>query len=126
MLDKWFGLQALSLRGDTMEAVKALSQHPDFTLKNPNRVRSLYGSFTANQARFHDLSGEGYRMLADLILTLDGQNAQLAARFVPTLGRWRRFEEQRSAMMRAELERIADKPDLSKDTSEQVLKSLGR
>ena len=126
VLDKWFGLQALSLRGDTMEAVKALSQHPDFTLKNPNRVRALYGSFTANQARFHDLSGEGYRMLADLILTLDGQNAQLAARFVPTLGRWRRFEEQRSAMMRAELERIADKPDLSKDTSEQVLKSLGR
>ncbi len=126
VLDKWFGLQALSLRGDTLAAVKTLSQHPDFTLKNPNRIRSLYGSFTANQARFHDASGEGYRMLADLILTLDGQNAQLAARFVPTLGRWRRFEEKRSSLMRAELERIADKDGLSKDTSEQVLKSLGR
>ncbi|WP_420606806.1 aminopeptidase N [Novosphingopyxis sp.] len=126
VLDKWFGLQALSLRGDTLEAVKTLSQHPDFTLKNPNRIRSLYGSFTANQVRFHDESGEGYRMLADLILTLDGQNAQLAARFVPTLGRWRRFEEKRSGLMKAELERIADKEGLSKDTSEQVLKSLGR
>ena len=126
VLDKWFGLQALSLRDDTLEAVKALAEHPDFTLKNPNRVRSLYGSFTANQSRFHDASGEGYRMLADLILTLDGQNAQLAARFVPTLGRWRRFEEKRSGLMRTELERIADKEGLSKDTSEQVLKSLGR
>ncbi len=126
VLDKWFGLQALSLRGDTLDAVKALGRHPDFTLKNPNRVRALYGSFSANQARFHDASGEGYRMLADLILTLDGQNAQLSARFVPTLGRWRRFEEKRSGLMRAELERIADAPGLSKDTSEQVLKSLGR
>ena len=126
VLDKWFGLQALSLRGDTLEAVRALGRHPDFTLKNPNRVRALYGSFSANQARFHDISGEGYRMLADLILALDGQNAQLAARFVPTLGRWRRFEAVRSDLMRAELERIADKDGLSKDTSEQVMKSLGR
>ena len=126
VLDKWFGLQALSLRDDTLEAVKALADHADFTLKNPNRVRALYGSFTANQARFHDESGEGYRMLADLIMTLDDKNAQLAARFVPTLGRWRRFEEKRSVLMRAELERIADKQGLSKDTSEQVLKSLGR
>ena len=77
-----------------------------------------------NPKAFHDASGEGYRLIADLILALDPLNAQTAARFVPPLGRWRRIEAKRSAMMRAELERIAASPDLSRDTREQVGKSL--
>ena len=124
VIDKWFTLQALSLHPEAIEHVKALAKHPDFTLKNPNRVRSLYMAFAGNPHAFHQADGEGYRMLADLILVLDPINPQTAARFVSPLGRWRRIEPNRSALMRAELERIAAAPGLSRDASEQVMRSL--
>ncbi|AZI35936.1 aminopeptidase N [Caenibius tardaugens NBRC 16725] len=123
--DKWFSLQAGSLHPQALEHVKHLAQHPDFTMNNPNRVRSLYMAFAVNPQAFHAASGEGYRMIADLILALDPINAQTAARFVPPLGRWRRIEPGRSALMRAELERVAAAPNLSRDTAEQVGRSLG-
>ena len=125
VIDKWFSLQAGSLHPDVLAQVAALAQHPDFTLGNPNRMRALYMGFAMNPGAFHAAGGEGYRMIADLIIALDPLNAQTAARFVPPLGRWRRIEAQRSALMRAELERIAAAPNLSRDTSEQVTKSLG-
>ncbi|MGX7925009.1 aminopeptidase N [Tsuneonella sp. HG094] len=125
VIDKWFSLQASSLHPLAIEHVKALSQHPDFTLKNPNRVRSLYMAFAGNPHAFHATNGEGYRIIADLIIALDPINAQTAARFVPPLGRWRRVEAGRAALMRAELERIAATPGLSRDTFEQVFRSLG-
>ncbi len=124
VIDKWFSLQAGSLHPQVVGHVRALAQHPDFTLNNPNRVRALYMSFTAPHA-FHAADGEGYRMIADLILALDPINAQTAARFVAPLGRWKRIEPKRAALMRAELERIAAAPGLSRDTREQVSKSLG-
>ena len=125
VIDKWFSLQAGSLNRDVLAHVKALAQHPDFTMHNPNRVRSLYMALAVNPGGFHAASGEGYRMIGDLILALDPINAQTAARFVPPLGRWRRIEAGRSALMRAELERILAVPGLSKDVFEQVSKSLG-
>jgi len=125
VIDKWFSLQAGSLHPDALAQVKALADHSDFALANPNRVRSLYMAFAANPAAFHDPSGEGYRMIADLILALDPINAQTAARFVPPLGRWRRIEPARAALMRGQLERIAAAPGLSRDTFEQVTRSLG-
>jgi len=125
VVDKWFTLQALSFHPQALEHVKALAAHPDFTLKNPNRVRSLYMAFAGNPGAFHVASGEGYRMMAGLILALDPINPQTAARFVSALGRWRKIEPNRSALMRAELERIAAAPSLSRDTSEQVTRSLG-
>ncbi|MEY4161248.1 MAG: hypothetical protein RLZZ136_1869, partial [Pseudomonadota bacterium] len=85
----------------------------------------LYMALAVNGHAFHDPSGEGYRLIADLILTLDPINAQTAARFVPPLGRWRRIEPRRAALMRAALERILATPGLSRDTFEQVSKSLG-
>jgi len=125
VIDKWFSLQAQSLHPDVLAHVKALSLHPDFTIKNPNRVRSLYMAFAVNPHGFHAPDGEGYRMIANLILQLDPINAQTAARFVPPLGRWRRIEPGRAALMRGELERIAATTKLSRDTYEQVSKSLG-
>ncbi|HEX8578710.1 MAG TPA: aminopeptidase N [Allosphingosinicella sp.] len=125
VLDKWFTVQALSTRDDALAQVEALSGHPDFTLANPNRMRALVGAFTANQRAFHDASGRGYRFLADMILKVDALNPQTAARLVPPLGRWRRFDEARQALMRAELERIVAGPGLSKDVLEQASKSLG-
>jgi aminopeptidase N len=124
VIDKWFALQASSLHPNVLEHVKALAEHPDFTLKNPNRVRSLYMPFTGTAQGFHAASGEGYRLIADLILALDPLNPQTAARFVPPLGRWRRIEPGRAALMRKELERIAAAPKLSRDTFEQVTRSL--
>ena len=124
VLDKWFSLQAMSQRPDTLKRVDALSRHPDFTLANPNRVRALYGAFTGNQVRFHDPSGKGYQLIADMVIALDRQNPQTAARFIPALGRWRRFERGRSELMRLALEKIAAQPNLSKDVAEQVHKSL--
>ncbi|GAO38154.1 aminopeptidase N [Sphingomonas changbaiensis NBRC 104936] len=124
VLDKWFTTQALSTRADALDQVLKLAQHPDFTLTNPNRARSLVGAFSANQRGFHSGEGEGYRFLADNILALDAINPQTAAKFVAPLGRWRRFGETRGALMRAELERIVAKPGLSKDVFEQASKSL--
>jgi aminopeptidase N len=92
VIDKWFSLQALSLHPDVLDHVKELTQHSDFNLKNPNRVRSLYMAMGGNPHAFHDASGEGYRMLADLIIDLDPINPQTAARFVSPFGRWRRIE----------------------------------
>jgi aminopeptidase N len=125
VLDKWFMVQALSARDDTAEAVEALAKHADFSLANPNRMRSLVGAFAANQRAFHEPSGRGYRFLADMILAVDKLNPQTAARLVPPLGRWRRFGPERQALMKAELERIVATHGLSKDVFEQASKSLG-
>jgi aminopeptidase N len=124
VLDKWFQTQALSTRADTAEAVEALSRHPAFTLANPNRARSLIGAFGVNQRAFHEASGRGYRFLADQLLALDKLNPQTAAKLLPPLGRWKRFDAARAARMRAELERIVGTPGLSKDMFEQASKSL--
>jgi aminopeptidase N len=124
VLDKWFGLQAAAQRRDTLEQVRSLAGHADFTLANPNRARSLVGSFAMNQWAFHRADGGGYKFLADMILALDALNPQVAARLVPPLGRGRRFVPDRAALMRGELERVLKAPGLSKDVYEQVSKSL--
>ncbi len=124
VIDKWFTLQALSLHPDVIAQVRSLAEHPDFTMKNPNRVRSLHMAFAGNPKGFHAASGEGYRMVADVIIALDPINPQTAARFVPALGRWRRIEPVRAALMKGELERIMAAGNLSRDTFEQVSRSL--
>jgi aminopeptidase N len=124
VLDKWFALQAAAQRPDTIDVVEDLSRHADFNIKNPNRWRALVSNFAANQWAFHHASGRGYRFLADMILEVDKLNPQVAARQVPSLGRWRRFEPNRAGLMRTELERIVRTPGLSKDVFEQASKSL--
>ncbi|HEX7850032.1 MAG TPA: aminopeptidase N [Sphingomonas sp.] len=124
VLDKWFQTQALSSRDDTPAIVEELARHPDFTLANPNRARSLVGAFSVNQRAFHAAGGAGYRFLADNLIALDRLNPQTAAKLLPPLGRWRRFDEVRAGLMKAELERILATPGLSKDLFEQASKSL--
>jgi aminopeptidase N len=125
VIDKWFALQAGSFHPQVLEHIEALARHPEFTLNNPNRARALYMTAAVNPKAFHDASGAGYRMIGNLIRQLDPINPQTTARFVPQLGRWRRIEPGRAAMMRAELEKIAAEPNLSRDVREQVSKSLG-
>ncbi|KQN37314.1 aminopeptidase [Sphingomonas sp. Leaf407] len=125
VLDKWFTTQALSTRTDAFEQVEELAGHRDFTLTNPNRARALIGAFAMNQKAFHRIDGAGYRFLADRLIALDRINPQTAAKMLPPLARWRRFDAARGQRMRAELERILSVPGLSKDMLEQVGKSLG-
>jgi aminopeptidase N len=124
VLDKWFALQAAAQRPDTVDQVLKLAQHADFTMNNPNRLRSLVGVFGGNHWAFHSADGRGYAFLADMIIAADKLNPQIAARLVPAFGRWRRFEPKRAEMMRQALERIVATPGLSKDVFEQASKSL--
>jgi len=124
VIDKWFQTQALSARDDTPAQVATLAEHPDFTLANPNRTRALVGAFSVNQRAFHAADGRGYRFLGDQLAALDRLNPQTAAKLLPPLARWRRFDPGRAALMRAELERIAGLPGVSKDLFEQASKSL--
>lgn len=127
VLDKWFTAQAISSVPDTLDRVIALSKHPDFNLRNPNRVRALLGAFSVrNQAMFHAADGRGYALLADHVLELDRLNPQGAARLVGPLGHWQRFDSGRRALMQAQLDRICQQPGLSKDVFELANKALGR
>jgi aminopeptidase N len=125
VLDKWFGVQASAPREDTLDRVETLAAHPDFTLANPNRVRALVAAFAGTPFAFHRADGRGYAWLADQVIAVDALNPQTAARFVAPLGRWRRVEPGRAALMRAALERIVGAPGISKDVFEQASKSLG-
>ena len=125
VVDKWFSLQARSSLPDTPARVRALTEHPAFERKNPNRVRALVGAFAqGNQVRFHDASGAGYVFLADEVVAVDASNPTTAARLVQPLCAWRRHDPARQALMQRELERILATPNLSKNTYEMVSKSL--
>lgn len=125
VLDKWFALQARSENENVFEEVKKHTEHPKFSIKNPNKVRSLIGAFSSgNHAAFHDESGEGYLFLADQILTLNGFNPQIAARLLSPMINWRRYEPELGALMKAQLERIRDHKGLSRDVYEIVQNSL--
>ncbi len=124
VLDKWFAVQAASPAPGALERVKRLMEHPDFTLRNPNRVRAVLGSFVMrNQAGFHGESG-AYGFLADRVLELDRLNPQVAARMLDPFTRWRRYAPPRQAAMRTELERILAAPKLSSDVYEVASKTL--
>ncbi len=123
LLDKWFSVQALGHRDETYAEIIKLLEHPDFTLGNPNRARSLLGSFAQNQAVFHRGDGAGYRLLVDQIIQIDSKNPQLAARMAAPLTRWKRLEPARRELMREQLE-LLKAARLSRDLYEIVSKSL--
>jgi aminopeptidase N len=125
VLDKWFSLQATSKRPDTLARVRALFDHPAFSIKNPNKVRALIGAFCmSNSVRFHDPSGEGYVFLAEQVMRLDTINPQVASRLAGCFNIWRRCIEPHKSLMRVQLESILAKPGLSRDVYEIVSKSL--
>jgi len=125
VLDKWFAIQASSPIHGTLDLVKQLTGHPQFNIKNPNRVRALIGTFCMrNSVRFHEADGSGYTFLADYVLQLDQLNPQIAARLLSSLSQWRRYNEARQWLMQAQLQRILKQPSLSKDVYEIASKSL--
>ncbi len=125
VVNKWFQIQAMAPHASAPETVRALVEHPDFSLRNPNRVRSVVGAFAqGNPIGFHRADGAGYRFLADQVLELNALNPQVAARMLLPLTQWRRHDSWRQEHMRAQLERIQKAPKLSKDVYEVVAKGL--
>ncbi|MBI6926417.1 aminopeptidase N [Pseudomonas putida] len=125
VMDQWFSVQAASTLPGGLARVKALMQHPAFTLKNPNKVRAVVGAFAGqNLVNFHAADGSGYRFLADLVIELNALNPQIASRQLAPLTRWRKYDAARQALMKGELERILTAGELSSDVYEVVSKSL--
>ncbi|EJE4691750.1 aminopeptidase N [Vibrio parahaemolyticus] len=125
VMDKWFALQGTNPAEDALEKVKATMNHEAFSLKNPNRTRSLIGSFlSANPVRFHDKSGSGYQFAGDILRQLNDSNPQVASRMIDPLLKFRKYDEARQAMIRAELEKLKAMDNLAKDLFEKVTKAL--
>ncbi len=124
VVNKWFVVQATAVQGDTLQHVKTLYEHPAFDIKNPNKVRSLISSFSANMTHFHQASGAGYEFLTDQIVELNSINPQIASRLVTPLTKWRRHDVVRQPLMKQQLSRILQTPALSPDVYEIVSKSL--
>jgi aminopeptidase N len=125
VLDKWMSLQAGSPLPETVTAVRELMKHPAFDIRNPNRVRALIGAFSGNHLRFHGADGEGYRLVGEVIRTLDPMNPQVAARMAGAFESWRRYDEDRQALMQAELKTIRDLSGISPNLFEVTGKMLG-
>src|SRR5690606_12804946 len=107
VIDKWFALQATT-PGMQVEQIRALMRHPAFSLRNPNRARSLIFSFChGNLAGFHAADGSGYAFWAEQVIALNGTNPQLAARLARTLDRWRKFTPALQTRMHSALRRVA-------------------
>lgn len=125
VMDKWFGLNATYQRDDIIAHIEKISSHEQFSIKNPNRVRALIGSFAFyNTLGFHNRNGEGYEFLTDYLIKLDDLNPQATARIVTPLTQWRHLDSKRQGLMKHQLERLLRKPKVSPDLFEKVTKSL--
>jgi aminopeptidase N len=125
VIDKWFVLQAGIPEPGTLARVEALTSHPAFSFANPNRVRSLIGTFAGgNPTQFNRADGRGYAFIADTVLALDPRNPQVAARIAGAFRSWRTLEPGRRAHARSALERIAAQPGLSRDLADIAQRSL--
>ncbi|WP_417723900.1 aminopeptidase N [Salipiger sp.] len=125
VMDKWFALQIAATTPDkAVERAEALTRHPAFDMKNPNRFRATLGGLAMHHAGFHRRDGAGYRLLADWLIRLDAVNPQTTARMCTVFQTWKRYDPDRQALIRAELERIAARPGLSRDVTEMVTRML--
>jgi len=127
VLDKWFALQAGTpdRGGNVLPAVKQLMKHADFSIRNPNRARSVIFSYcNGNPGGFHRADGAGYAFWAEQVIALDALNPQVASRLARAMDRWRRYAPTLQAMMRAALQQVAGQDKLSNDVREVVSKAL--
>ena len=124
VMDKYFALVSLSRRSDTLQQVQTALQHPKFSLENPNKARSLIGSFSRNVPHFHAEDGSGYRFIADKVIEIDRFNPQVAARLVQAFNLCNKLEPHRKNLVKQELQRIRAQEGLSKDVGEIVGKIL--
>ncbi len=125
IIDKWLALQAAIPEPGTLERVRALTQHPAFSMANPNRIRALIGSFAqVNHTQFNRIDGAGYGFVAEIVLALDPKNPQVAARLMGAFRSWRALEPKRRSQAETVLRRVAGAPALSRDVHDIVARSL--
>ncbi|KAG6550913.1 hypothetical protein Mapa_007528 [Marchantia paleacea] len=124
VVNKWLALQAASDIPGNVRNVRDLLDHPAFDICNPNKVYSLIGGFFASAVNFHAKDGSGYELLGDVVIQLDKLNPQVASRMVSAFSRWRRFDEERQALAKEQLERITKMEGLSDNVFEIASKSL--
>jgi aminopeptidase N len=125
VVDKWFSLQAMSPEPHTLDKVRELTAHPAFSFGNPNRVRAVIGAYAqSNPTQFNRADGTGFDFIADVILSLDPKNPQLAARMATAFRTWRMLEDGRRAKAQAALTRIKATANLSRDLSDIVERAL--
>ena len=125
VLDKWLMFEAAAPAPETLDRVRALLQHPSFSLSNPNRIRALVGTFAGgNQTQFNRADGAGFDFVADFIVDLDKRNPQTAARLLVNFRSWRALESKRRAAAERALRRVAQVSDLSPDTLDIVTRTL--
>ena len=126
VMDKWFAMQVMQSSPDqTAATARALTEHPDFNWKNPNRFRAVMGALAMHHAGFHASSGAGYDLLADWLIRLDPVNPQTTARMCSAFQTWRRYDDKRQSLMAKELDRILATPELSRDTTEMLTRIRG-
>lgn len=127
VMDKWFAVQARRDGDDALANIRKLLEHGAFSLDNPNKVRALIGTFAAaNYRQFHRVDGQGYMLLADMVEALNGINPQVAARIITPLTHWKKFLGENRVLMKAQLERLSQLPELKKDLVEIIGKSLNQ
>jgi aminopeptidase N len=125
VMDKWFAIQAAAPGPNTVDAVRRLAAHPRFSIANPNRLRSLFGTFfSGNQSGFHRADGAGYRLFAETVLEVEKRNPQVAARLATSLRSWRSLEPKRQELAREALVSIAATKGLSADLSDIIDRTL--
>ena len=125
VIDNWFAYQAASPLASSLATVKKLTRHPLFSMKNPNKVRALIGTFAmANPVNFNRPDGRGYEFVADRVLEIDAFNPQIAARLLSAFRSWKALEPQRRRVAKKTLQRIAKTKPLSHDVFEIVSKML--
>lgn len=123
VLNKWFGMQALSNHPETFDRVVKLSEHKDFNIKNPNRVYSLLSRFGDNLTRFHSPDQDCYTFMADKLIEIDKLNPQVAARVAGCFDIWKKIDINQSAKVQKQLERL-ERSGLSSNTYEIISKQL--
>ena len=121
VMDKWFALNASVVSDDIFAQLDKLLAHPQFSLKNPNRARSLIGAFAMNNPKyFHCQSGQGYQFLAEQIAKLNNINPQVASRLITPLIQYKSFTAAHQKLMKAELIKLQALPELSNDLKEKL------
>ncbi|MEZ8543225.1 aminopeptidase N [Vibrio splendidus] len=125
VMDKWFALQGTNPSSNALEVIKTSMSHQAFSLKNPNRTRNLVGSFlNMNPVQFHDKSGQGYEFAGEILRELNSSNPQVASRLIDPLLKFRKYDEERQALIKKELETLKNMDNLAKDLFEKVTKAL--
>ncbi|SFC38873.1 aminopeptidase N [Marinospirillum celere] len=124
VMDTWFSIQVTRPHPDALDRVKALLEHPAFSMKNPNKVRAVLGAFAGqNRHNFHRRDGAGYQLLANAVIELNKTNPQIASRLVLPLTRFQKLDDFRKGKMKEALERIQQEK-LSPDLYEVIQKAL--